>query len=103
MTEKPVFEQRSQKIIGQQINIAEDVTIPHTPSHLIPYQIPTASKDFKDRDEELECILNYIKSGVTIIALCDIGGIGKTDLALVSATCVDPQSFDWVMKNHKEV
>ena len=50
-----------------------------------PYQVPRPPEDFKDRDKELDDILTAIEAGTEIIALRGIGGVGKTDLALVLA------------------
>ena len=71
------------KVIKDSTIIEKMIIEASEPSH--PYQIPRPPKDFKDRDKELDDILAAIEAGTEIIALRGIGGVGKTDLALVLA------------------
>ena len=77
---KSRFDQRGQKVIGQQINVAGDATLPPPPLVLVPH-LPAPPRDFTGRDEELKDLLADFDRGATITGLRGMGGIGKTALA----------------------
>ena len=81
MTDKPIFDQSGQRVVGSQINIAGNAKIQSLPKLPIPHQIPPPPKDFRGRDEDIHGILINFDRGATITGLRGIGGIGKTALA----------------------
>jgi predicted ATPase len=71
-------------VIGQQINVAGDATLPPPPLVLVPH-LPAPPRDFTGRDEELKDLLADFDRGATITGLRGMGGIGKTALAYAMA------------------
>ncbi|GEM_PF-565671 len=81
---RTAFDQRGQKVIGPQINVAGDVNLPPPPQVLVPH-LPAPPRDFTGRDEELKDLLADFDRGATITGLLGMGGIGKTALAYAMA------------------
>ncbi len=84
MAEGSRIDQRGQKVIGPQINVAGDVNLPPSPQVLVPH-LPAPPRDFTGRDEELKDLLADFDRGATITGLRGMGGIGKTALAYAMA------------------
>jgi len=84
MTDDRHFDQRGQRVIGPQFNVAGDLITPALPPVFIPH-IPAPPKDFTGRDEELQDLLAGFDRGATITCLRGMGGIGKTALAYALA------------------
>jgi tetratricopeptide (TPR) repeat protein len=98
MAEGSRIDQHGQKEIGQQSNIAGNVTgpmisgevhgdvivNPQPPLVLVPH-LPPPPRDFTGRDEELQDLLSGFDRGTTITGLRGMGGIGKTALAYALA------------------
>ncbi len=95
MAEKGGYDQRDQKVIGNQTNINEanapvfagDVGVVNvfpqekTPISRLPF-IPDPPSNFTGRYEELKGLQAQFDAGKTIIALHGFGGVGKTALSL---------------------
>ena len=84
MAEGSRIDQRGQKVIGPQINVAGDVNLPPSPQVLVPH-LPAPPRDFTGRDEELKDLLADLDRGASITGLRGMGGIGKTALAYAMA------------------
>ena len=84
MAEGSRIDQHGQKVIGQQINVAGDATLPPPLLVLVPH-LPAPPRDFTGRDEELKDLLADFDRGATITGLRGMGGIGKTALAYALA------------------
>jgi tetratricopeptide (TPR) repeat protein len=85
MTDDRHFDQRDQKVLGPQTNVAGNLIYEPPPTLPIPHQIPAPPSDFTGRKVELEDLLANFDKGATITGLQGMGGIGKTALALVLA------------------
>jgi tetratricopeptide (TPR) repeat protein len=79
-----MFDQRDQKVVGTQINVVGNPTLPPPPLVLVPH-LPPPPRDFTGRDEELQDLLAGFERGATITGLRGMGGIGKTALAYALA------------------
>jgi ABC-type multidrug transport system ATPase subunit len=84
MTDEPSYDQRGQRVIGAQINVAGDAIIPPAPPVFVPH-LPSPPRDFTGRDEELSDLLAGFDRGTTITGLYGMSGIGKTALAYALA------------------
>ncbi len=84
MADESRIDQRGQKVVGQQINVAGDAKLPQPPLVLVPH-LPPPPRDFTGRDEELQDLLAGFDRGATITGLRGMGGIGKTALAYALA------------------
>ncbi len=84
MADESSFNQRGQKVIGQQINVGGDAIMPAPPTVFVPH-LPSPPRDFTGREEELKDLLADFDRGVTITGLHGMGGIGKTALAYALA------------------
>ena len=84
MEDRSQIDQRGQRVIGQQINVAGDATLPPPPLILV-HHLPPSPRDFTGRDEELQDLLAGFGRGATITGLRGMGGVGKTALAYVLA------------------
>ena len=84
MADKSRIDQRGQKVVGTQINVAGGATLPTPPPVFVPH-LPPPPRDFTGRKEELQDLLAGFDRGATITGLRGMGGIGKTALAYALA------------------
>ena len=84
MADGPLVDQRDQKVVGTQINVAGGATLPTPPLVLVPH-LPPPPRDFTGRSEELKDLRAGFDRGATITGLRGMGGIGKTALAYALA------------------
>jgi NB-ARC domain len=81
--------ERNISIKGSVVNstlITGDIILP-VPTAYAPFQLRAPVVDFVGRDQEIAMLINVLRSGenVAITAISGMGGIGKTELAILIA------------------